>query len=133
MIRKDKEYAAVHFCGNRALKRTIVPGRPETGQINGGRIFTPMRFCELKEKDVINRCNCKKLGKVCDLILDECKGCITALVVPGPFRLCGILGPDQEYIIPWCRICQIGPDIILVEVCEEEVLCSRKRSCSRFS
>ena len=60
-----------------------------------------MRFCELKEKDVVNRCDCKRLGKVCDLILDERKGCIC---------------------------CQIGPDIILVEVCEEDVLCPRKRA-----
>ena len=85
-----------------------------------------MRFCELKEKDVINRCDCKRLGRVCDLILDECKGCITALVVPGPFRFLGLMGPDQEYIIPWNRICQIGPDIILVEVCEADVLCPRR-------
>ena len=77
-----------------------------------------MRFCELKEKDVVNRCDCKRLGK----------GCICSLIVPGPFRLCGLLGPDQEYIIPWNKICQIGPDIILVEVCEEDVLCPRKRA-----
>lgn len=87
-----------------------------------------MRFSELKEKDVINRCDCRKLGKVCDLILDECKGCIKALIVPGPFRLLNILGPDQEYIIPWNKICQIGPDIILVEVCEADVLCPKRRT-----
>lgn len=91
-----------------------------------------MRFCELKEKDVINRCNCKRLGRVNDLIMDECKGCICSIVVPGPFRLGGILGPDQEFVIPWKNICQIGPDIILVEICEEEVLCPRRRCKSIF-
>lgn len=92
-----------------------------------------MKFCELKEKDVINRCDCKRLGRVCDLIFDECKGCITAIVVPGPCRFLGILGSDQQYIIPWKRICQIGPDIILVEVCAEDVLCPVKHSGSPVS
>lgn len=85
-----------------------------------------MHFCELKEKDVINRCNCRRLGRVNDLILDPKNGCICSIVVPGPFRLCGLLGPDQEYVIPWKKICQIGPDIILVEIYEEEVLMPRK-------
>ncbi|MBR5510341.1 MAG: YlmC/YmxH family sporulation protein [Lachnospiraceae bacterium] len=92
-----------------------------------------MRFCELREKDVVNRCDCKRLGKVCDLIFDECSGCICAIVVPGPFRICGFLGSDQEFVIPWNKICKIGPDIILVEICEEECLVPRKRGASLFS
>lgn len=91
-----------------------------------------MRFCELKEKDVINRCNCKRLGRVNDLVFDECKGCICSIIVPGPFRLGGLFGPDQEFVIPWNKICQIGPDVILVEICEEDVLMPRRRSGSRF-
>lgn len=85
-----------------------------------------MHFCELKEKDVINRCNCRRLGRVNDLMFDEKNGCIRSIIVPGPFRLLGLLGPDQEYVIPWKCICQVGPDIILVEICEEEVLMPRK-------
>lgn len=85
-----------------------------------------MHFCELKEKDVINRCDCKRLGRVHDLVFDPKTGCVCAIVVPEPFRLCGFFRPDQEYVIPWKKICQIGPDIILVEVCAEEVLSPRK-------
>jgi len=92
-----------------------------------------MRFCELKEKDVINRCNCKRLGRVCDLIFDECTGFICSIITPVPARLCGLVGPDQEYVIPWNKICKIGPDIILVEVCEQEVLCPRKKPSSLFT
>lgn len=91
-----------------------------------------MRFCELKEKDVINRCSCKRLGRVNDLIFDEKKGCICSIVVPGPFRFCGLLMPDQEFIIPWHKICQIGPDAILVEICEEDVLCPKRRCGKLF-
>lgn len=91
-----------------------------------------IRFCELKEKDVINRCDCRRLGRVCDLIFDEKKGCICSIIVPGPFRLFCLFGTDQEYVIPWNRICQIGPDIILVEINPEEALCPRNRASSPF-
>ena len=41
-----------------------------------------MRLCELREKNVINVCDCHCLGHVMDLELDECTGCIKALIVP---------------------------------------------------
>ena len=43
-----------------------------------------MRFCDLTEKEVINVCDCKCLGNVHDLDIDECDGRIRALIVPGP-------------------------------------------------
>ena len=43
-------------------------------------------------------------------------GCITHLIVPGPGCLCGIFWREKEYIIPFRDVCQIGDDIILVEV-----------------
>lgn len=81
-----------------------------------------MRVCDLKQKEVINVCDCKRLGCVADLIFNECTGCIEAIIVPGIGKICGIFGRDTEYIIPWRQIKQIGPDIILVEVDEEKVL-----------
>ena len=30
-----------------------------------------MRFCELREKEVVNLCNCRRLGCVADIILVE--------------------------------------------------------------
>ncbi len=91
-----------------------------------------MRFCDLREKDVVNRCDCKRLGRICDLVFDEKRGCISSIIVPGPLRVCGLFGADQEYLIPWERICQIGPDIILVEICEEEALVPRSRGQRLF-
>lgn len=79
-----------------------------------------MRLCELKEKQVINICDCKILGNVADIIFNECTGKITDLIVPGPGRICGIFARDIEYIIPWCHVKCIGPDIVLVELNEEE-------------
>ena len=54
------------------------------------------------------------------LEFDEKTGCITALVVPGPGCICGFLGREKEYVIPFCDVCQIGSDIILVSFKEKE-------------
>ena len=79
-----------------------------------------MRLCELQDKEVINACDCKKLGFIADLVIDEKKGCIEALIVPKSGKFCGFLGDGAEYIIPYKCICKIGPDIILVEIHEEK-------------
>ena len=42
-----------------------------------------MLYSELKCKDVINIKNCKKLGRVCDMELDPCSGCICKIMEIG--------------------------------------------------
>ena len=93
-----------------------------------------MRICELRQKEVINICNCRRLGFVSDIEFDVKDGHIIAIIVPGCGRIWGIFGRDTEYVIPFPKICQIGPDLILVDLKEEEVLsdCGRGRSdCDR--
>ncbi|XCP87186.1 YlmC/YmxH family sporulation protein [Roseburia hominis] len=85
-----------------------------------------MRFCELREREVINTCNCKRLGCVTDVLLDLCSGCVEAIIIPGPGKICGFLGYDSEYVIPFECIKKVGPDIILVEINEEKCLKSCK-------
>ena len=75
-----------------------------------------MRFCDLTEKEVINVCDCKCLGNVHDLDIDECDGRIRALIVPGPGKWFGCFCREFELFIPWCKIVRIGPDIILVDI-----------------
>ncbi len=77
-----------------------------------------MRMWELRQKEVINCCNCKRLGYVADIEFDICKGCIHAIIVPVPGKICGIFGSEREFVIPYSCIKQIGPDIILVEINE---------------
>ena len=79
-----------------------------------------MRICDLRQKEVINIKDCKRLGYVCDIEFDRKTGCITQLIVPGTGKICGLFGRDTEYRIPFCRVCQIGPDIILVDIDEGE-------------
>ena len=47
---------------------------------------------------------------------------LTALMIPGPGKFCCFLGRDSEFCIPWECICQIGEDIILVEIDEKKCL-----------
>lgn len=74
-----------------------------------------MRLCELKEKDVINLCTCKKIGCVVDLEFDK-KSChVTALVISSGVRFFNLFCND-ELVIPLKNIRQIGPDVILVDL-----------------
>ena len=79
-----------------------------------------MTFCELREKDVINIRDCRRLGHVCDLELDPKNGCILALTASSGEKLWGVFGKDSECVIPWCKIRQIGPEIILVDLEQEK-------------
>lgn len=81
-----------------------------------------MRICELRQKEVINCRDCTRLGYVSDVEIDlkTCK--VIQIIVPGPCRIWGIIGHDQEYIIDCCCIKCIGAEVILVDVDAEKVL-----------
>lgn len=81
-----------------------------------------MRFCELRQKEVINICDCQKIGFVADVEFDPKTGKICQLIVPGHGKWGGLLGRDMEYVIGFKCVRQIGADIILVEVCMEEIM-----------
>ena len=81
-----------------------------------------MRLCELREKEVINLCTCKRLGSVEDMVFDLCSGCIQALIVPEKTKFHGLFGSDCEYVIPFECVKKIGDDIIMVEISEENCL-----------
>ena len=81
-------------------------------------------FCELRRKEVINICDGARLGCISDLELDDCTGCISAIVVPGQSRMFGILKSDEELVIPYCKIRNIGDDVILVSTANLHCDCS---------
>lgn len=85
----------------------------------------PMRYCNLRQKEVINICTCRTLGCVSDLEIDPHTGCVLSLILPGEGKLCWFLGREFDYVIPWRCIARIGADIILVEVDEETI----RRKC----
>ena len=81
-----------------------------------------MRLCELREKEVINLCDGKRLGCIMDVEFDKGSGKIGKVIIPGPAKICGVFGTDREYVIPYSCSRKIGPDIILVEIQEEKFL-----------
>ncbi len=80
------------------------------------------RICELRTKEVINECTCKRLGCICDLEVDICTGCIVSIIVPGPAKFCGAFGRDMEFVIPFQCIKCIGDDIVIVNIDEDQML-----------
>ncbi|MBH1941973.1 YlmC/YmxH family sporulation protein [Mobilitalea sibirica] len=81
-----------------------------------------MRICDLREKEVINCRDGLRLGYVCDIEFDICTGCMTHIIVPGPCKLWGMFGRENEYVICCECIKQIGIDVILVDVDIEKCL-----------
>lgn len=73
------------------------------------------RFSEFRYKEVINIRTGSRLGYVCDAQFQSPEGRISALVVPGKSRWFGLLGREEDYILPWECISRVGEDIILVE------------------
>lgn len=81
-----------------------------------------MRMSELKQKEVINCRDGERLGFICDIEFDFCTGIIIKIIIPGPCKIWGILGRDNEYVIPFCDIKQVGTDVILVDADLEKCL-----------
>ncbi len=81
-----------------------------------------MRLCELRQKEVINCKDGERLGFIGDIVINCVNGCVEKVIVPGPCKLWGFLGRESEYVIPWKNICQIGTDVILVEIDAEKAL-----------
>ena len=79
-----------------------------------------IRITELHSKEVICLHSGQRLGFVCDACVDVSSGCIVSVTVPGPCRFFGMFGRRDDYVIPWHKICRIGPDIILVDAKPEE-------------
>lgn len=68
-------------------------------------------FEELRDKEVVNIFNGKKLGKIIDIIIDFLDKKIKAIVVPGDKK---IFKKSEDIYISINQIYRIGDDIILV-------------------
>lgn len=78
-----------------------------------------MTFSDLRQKDVINVCDGRRLGRPMDIVLNE-SACAEALIVPAGSGLLSMLKQEKEgCLIPWRRILRIGDDVILVDIGEE--------------
>lgn len=76
------------------------------------------KFCKLREKEVINICNGKRLGFISDAEIDVNTGKILRIIVPKNSKCFSFSGNKNSFIIPWQNIERIGDDAILVRISE---------------
>ncbi len=81
---------------------------------NGG--LKMARIYDMKQKEVINSADGIRYGFISDLDIDIKSGKINNIIIPGPGKVLGMFGRDQEYRISWDKIKKIGDDIIIVEL-----------------
>lgn len=74
-----------------------------------------LTFCSLKEKEVVNIVDGKKLGRILDIAFKP-NGVITGIIVPGDKRFFKNISGCESIFIPWKKIKRIGEDTILVEL-----------------
>ncbi len=72
-------------------------------------------FCELREKEVVNLADGKRLGRVQDLVIEPC-GKVIGLVVPGEKKLIKALSRDESIFVAWKNIVKLGDDVILIDL-----------------
>ena len=73
------------------------------------------RIAELRYKEVISVEDGTRCGYVGDMEVNLESGQVRALVVPGRRRFFGLLGREEDKVIPWSAVKRFGEDIILVE------------------
>mgnify|MGYP002859327453 CR=1 FL=1 len=74
------------------------------------------RITELHNKEVINVCDGSRLGCVDDVEIDTHTAALVAIVLHGRPKALGLLGYEEDMVIPWKEIEVIGEQTILVNV-----------------
>lgn len=80
------------------------------------------RIYDMRQKEVINLCDGARFGFISDVEIDTKTGKIVSLIVPGPGKVLGMFGREQEYQIRWERVKKIGDDIILIDADTGDIL-----------
>ena len=71
-------------------------------------------FSDLRYKEIIDMHSGFRLGYVYDAEFDDKEGRLISLIAPGRAKLFGLLGREDDYVLPWSCIERIGSDIILI-------------------
>lgn len=75
-----------------------------------------IRISELRQRDVINVVDGRRLGLIKDVELDVVEGKIKALILPGQGgKFLFFFGHNEDLVIPWEKVVKVGIDVILVE------------------
>jgi YlmC/YmxH family sporulation protein len=80
-----------------------------------------VKISDLKDKEIVNASDGRRLGFFEDIELDLEGGCVKALVIPTRTKILGVFGRQDDLVIPFEKIIKIGVDVILVELSPEEL------------
>ena len=75
------------------------------------------RIMDLRCKEVVNINDGSCMGCVSDVEVDTCTAQVSAIVIYGRARLFGLLGREEDTVIPWEDISCIGEATVLVKCC----------------
>ena len=91
-------------------------------------MIADLTFCELREKEVVNIADGKKLGRILDMAFTS-NGTIKGLIVPGEKKFFKNISGDESIFVPWKNTVKIGEDAILVQHGEMGVICPPPCDC----
>ena len=74
-----------------------------------------MTLRELSQKDVIQIKSGEILGRVDDINFDEQDARLQSVILRGRAHGFGLLGRDEDLVIPWENIRTIGADVIMTD------------------
>ena len=74
-----------------------------------------MTLHDLAEKDVILLKTGENLGRIDDIVFDEGAARLQSVILRGRGRMFGLLGYDEDLVLPWESIRTIGTDVIMVD------------------
>lgn len=74
------------------------------------------RITDMRCKEVINISDGERMGYIYDVMFSAETGRITAVILPGRSRLMGLMGREEDTVIPWECIKRVSSDIVLVDV-----------------
>jgi len=87
-------------------------------------------LCELKNKEVVNICDGRRLGYIIDAEIDLDCGRVVSLIIPSEGKILSFSKCEPVRVL-WCDIEKIGDDVILVRADETlGVRCADKK-CER--
>ena len=88
-----------------------------------------MTLRDLSAKDVIQLKTGENLGRIDDVVFDEHGGRLQSVILRGRAHCFGLLGCDDDLILPWESIRTIGIDH---DVCKLYILCKIPQKSAVF-